>query len=393
MFKIYTKYCNSKKKNFSKKWEILSKAKKMEKNNLNKNVVLITAAIASFIIPFMGLSINVALPTIGKTFAIDAINLSWITTIFLLTSAMFALPFGKIADIKGRKKIFTYGLILVIIGSITAGLSNSAGIIIASRAIQGFGGAMLFVTALTIIISVFPDKERGKAIGINVGATYLGGISGPVIGGILTNYLSWRSIFFFCAIIGLISLILTLTELKNFEIIDNKNVKLDIKGSIIYMLMLGLILWGFSNITKSNGLIFLTLGIIFFVIFIIIESRTEDSLLNMNLFKNNRTFTFSNIATFISFVGLYAVIGSVEKKDYNIASATVSTMRLIGQTFGLGICILIFSIYIGSTQITPNQYPAFLISIKITFIIAAILSIIAIFASLERTNKNKGISS
>ncbi|MGZ7096544.1 MAG: MFS transporter [Methanobacterium sp.] len=151
-------------------------------NKINKTAILLIATIATFLSPFMAISINIALPTISNELAVNAILLSWISTAYLLTSAMLAVPFGRIADIYGMKKIFTYGIIILTIASFLAAISPSAELLIITRAIQGIGSAMVFVTGLAIITSVFPPEERGKAIGINITALYLGFVISPVLG-------------------------------------------------------------------------------------------------------------------------------------------------------------------------------------------------------------------
>src|SRR5690606_14562298 len=145
------------------------------------------ATLATFLTPFLGTSLIVALPTIASDLAVNAILLSWITTAYFLTSAMFAVPLGKISDIYGMKKIFTYGILILIISTFLAAISPSAEFLIITRAFQGIASAMIFVTGLAIITSVFPPKERGKAIGINITAGYLGLVMGPVLGGLLTQ--------------------------------------------------------------------------------------------------------------------------------------------------------------------------------------------------------------
>ena len=124
---------------------------------------LIVATLANFLTPFMGSSINIALPSIGAEFGADAIVLSWIPTAFLLAAAMFAVPFGRIADIYGMKRIFSYGVILFTVASFLSAVSPSAHSLILFRVFQGIAGGMIFVTGLAIITSVFPSSERGKA--------------------------------------------------------------------------------------------------------------------------------------------------------------------------------------------------------------------------------------
>ncbi len=165
---------------------------------------MLLVTMSFFITPFMGSAVNIALPSIGQEFGMDAVLLAWITMSYLLAGTVFLLPFGRIADIHGRKKIFTYGMIIFTASSVLAALSVSGVMLIASRVLQGIGGAMIFGTGVAILTSVFPAAERGKVLGINVAAVYLGLSLGPFLGGLLTQYAGWRSIFWLNLPLGLI---------------------------------------------------------------------------------------------------------------------------------------------------------------------------------------------
>lgn len=461
------------------------KMEKMEGNNstedVNKTVILLIATLATFLTPFMGTSLIIALPTISSDLAVNAILLSWISTAYILTSAMFAVPLGKIADIYGMKKVFTYGIVILTISTFLAAISPSAEFLIIMRALQGIASAMIFVTGLAMITSVFHPKERGKAIGINLTAGYAGLVLGPVLGGLLTQYMGWRSIFYFIVPLCLLVLVLVIWKMKG-EWGECKGEKLDKWGTLLYILMLALVLIGFSTITETVGIIMVVLGVIGFIGFILWELRVENPVLEVKLFFENRRFAFSNLATLITYIGTFAVsfllslylqyikgydpeitgivmvvqtifmviispvsgklsdrfdpgklaslgmaiisiglsilslinaetslytiilalafigigigifsapntnaiMGSVEKKYFGVSSAILGTMRLLGQTFGMGLILLVFAVYIGSVQFTPQNYPELLMSIKLTFVISVILSVIAIFASLAR---------
>ncbi|GAF86702.1 unnamed protein product, partial [marine sediment metagenome] len=168
----------------------------------------------AFLTPFMGSSITIGLPAIGDELAMDAIVLGWVATAFLLAAAVFLVPLGRIADIYGRKKIFTYGMITYTAASLLAAISTSAAMLISSRILQGIGGAMVFSTAIAILISVFPPEERGRVLGINVAAVYAGLSIGPFAGGLLTQYLGWRSIFWINVPLGLLLIALVFWKLK-----------------------------------------------------------------------------------------------------------------------------------------------------------------------------------
>jgi len=168
-----------------------------------KRAALFVAAFASFVTPFMSSSINIALPSIGQEFAMNAVLLSWVATSYLLAAAMFLVPFGRIADIYGRKRIFTYGMLLYTLACLLSAFATSGSWLISFRVLQGIGGAMVFGTGVAILTSVFPVGERGKALGINAAAVFLGLSLGPSLGGLLTEHFGWRSIFLIIVPLGL----------------------------------------------------------------------------------------------------------------------------------------------------------------------------------------------
>jgi len=141
-------------------------------DSTSKITVLWVATLASFLTPFMGSSINIALPLIGREFSMDAILLSWVATSYLLSAAIFLVPCGRMADIYGRKRIFTLGIMVFTFTSLMLMFSYSAVMLITFRVFQGIGAAMVFGTGVAMITSVFPAGERGKALGINVAAVY-----------------------------------------------------------------------------------------------------------------------------------------------------------------------------------------------------------------------------
>lgn len=446
----------------------------------NRVTALIVATIAAFFTPFMASAINIAIPSIGSEFAADVILLSWIPTAYLLAAAVFAVPFGRIADIYGMKKIFTYGIIIFTLASFLCAISPSIISLIIFRVLQGVGSAMIFVTGLAIITSVYPPRERGKAIGINIASVYIGLSMGPVLGGLLTQYFGWRSLFIAVIPLGLLVLALTVFKLEG-EWAECKGESFDIYGSIVYSIALVILIYGFSILPSHMGIILVILGIAGILAFAIFELRIKNPVFEVRLFKNI-TFGFSSLAALINYSATFAVVfllslylqyikglspqfaglilvaqpavmaftapiagrlsdkfspgliasigmavttlslffliflnnntsfeyiiivlivlgiglglfsspntnaimGSVERKFYGIASATVGTMRLIGQMLSMGIALLVFSLYIGNVQIVPSNYPELLISIKLVFIMCTVLCFGGIFASLAR---------
>jgi multidrug resistance protein len=168
----------------------------------HKIKLLFMFGLCGFLTPFIGGAINLSLPFIGKEFGMTIVSLSWIATTYLLSTTVFLVPFGRLADILGRKKIFIHGASIFTLATLLCCLANSGTFLIIARAIQGLGSAMIFGTSMAILISIFPPKERGKAIGINLAGVYLGSSLGPVLGGTITHYWSWRGIFLLTAILG-----------------------------------------------------------------------------------------------------------------------------------------------------------------------------------------------
>lgn len=450
-------------------------------NDTSKGTALLVATMASFLVPFMGSSVNIALPSIGKEFAMDAVLLSWVATSFLLATAMFLLPFGRLADIVGRKRIFAYGMLVYTVAALLSALSTSAMMLISFGVLRGIGSAMIFSTSVAILTSVFPADKRGKVLGINVAAVYLGLSLGPFLGGFLTQYLGWRSVFWINVPMGLAVVTLVYWKLKG-DWIEAKGEKFDLTGSLIYSLSLVAIMYGFSLLPGIWGAGLILIGVLGIMAFVKWETKVKSPLLNMNFFIKNRVFAFSNLAALVNYsatfgvvfllslylqyikglspqsaglilvaqptvqailspfagrlsdrieprvvasigmaftcVGLVllsflgenttlpfiigsllllglgfalfsspntnAIMSSVERKFYGVASGTLGTMRLIGQMFSMGIVMLIFAVYLGRVQITPEYYSLFVRSGNIAFIIFAVLCFGGIFASLIR---------
>lgn len=266
----------------------------------NKHVTIWAASLSSFLGAFMGSSTNVALPSIGSEFNMGAISLSWIATSYLMTAAVFLVPFGKLADMIGRKKIFLWGMILYTVSSALIGFSFSGTMLILARALQGVSSAMIFATGMAIIISVFPLGERGKALGISVGAVYLGLSIGPLIGGFITQSLGWRYLFwlnvpFGALISGLIAFGL------HGDWVERAGSRFDYLGSVLLGVALVLPIAGLSMLPSTMGIIFVTCGLFGFILFVIWERKNAEPLVQLDMFTKNRVFSYSSLAALINY--------------------------------------------------------------------------------------------
>jgi len=277
-----------------------------ERSSSSRSLILFAIIITSFINPFLGAAINIALPAISEEFSLGAVGMSWVSMAFLLSSAVFLVPLGKLADIKGRKQIFFIGNIIIAASSILCALSPSGTLLISVRAIQGIGSAMVFGTGIAIITSVYPPKERGKAIGITVTSVYIGLSLAPFLGGMLTQYLGWQSIFYVTVPFELLVIWITWRYIKE-EWADAKGEKFDLSGSIIYLLSMSAFMFGFSRLPETSAIILVVAGIIGLIGFGIMEMKVESPIFNLKLFASNRLFAFSNLAALINYATTFAI--------------------------------------------------------------------------------------
>lgn len=272
----------------------------------NKRILLLVTSLASFLVPYTVSSLAVALPAIGSDFDLDAVSLGWVTSAYLLTAAVCIIPFGKLADIYGRKRLFLLGNILFTVGSLFAALSWAGYAIIAARIIQGLGGSMVFATSIAIVTAVFPPGERGRAIGIITATVYAGLSIGPFLGGILTQYFGWPSIFLVNVPIGILVIVSILISIPG-EWAEQQGHSFDLTGGVLYSLMLIGALYGLTLLPTLNGILWMAFGAVFLYGFARWERRHPDPMLDLSLFRNNTAFLFSNIAAMINYSIVFAV--------------------------------------------------------------------------------------
>ncbi|NTW31966.1 MAG: MFS transporter [Bacteroidetes bacterium] len=280
---------------------------KIPKNNeVNRTVLMAVTMASNFLNPLMGAAVNIALPSIGSEFSLDAVSMSWVTMAYLLASAVFLLPMGKIGDMLGRKKIFLFGNIFFTIATLMCAFSSSGYFLISSRLLQGIGSAMMYSTSMAIVISAFPPQERGKVIGLNVSMVYLGLSISPFLGGILTQTFGWRSLFFINAAVSFFIIFAIYFKIKA-EWIEAKNEKFDWLGTLIYMPSMTAMMYGFSKLPTTPAILTTILGIAGLIAFVFVEFKNPFPVLNMKLFFENKIFASSNLSAFINYAATFAV--------------------------------------------------------------------------------------
>ncbi len=267
---------------------------------------LIVISTASFLVPFMGSALNLALPRIAEAFSMKAVSMTWLATAYLIASAIFQIPFARLADLIGRKKVFTIGVAGFSVCTALCGVAVSEEMLLAMRFLSGVGSAMIFGSYLAILTAIFPPQQRGKALGINTAVVYAALAAGPLLGGLLTDYLGWQSLFFACAGVGLLVLLFTRLFLHG-EWVEARGEKFDYLGSLLYALGLSGVIYGFSFLSKPHGAVCLGMSLILLVFFVRYEKRQSSPVLNVRLFFGNRVFTLSALAALINYAATSAI--------------------------------------------------------------------------------------
>ena len=193
--------------------------------------LLALTSVGAFMAPFDGSIVAVALAKMGPALHLSFSASIWVQAAYLLATAVLLVPLGRLADHYGRVHFYLAGVVMFTLGSLFAGLSASGPSLILSRIIQGGGGALLTATSAAIVTAVFPSRERGRALGINVMAVYVGLSVGPVLGGQIVDHLGWRWIFFINLPIGLVVFLWGWLLMPRGERANKETPRLDLLGS------------------------------------------------------------------------------------------------------------------------------------------------------------------
>jgi len=455
-------------------------------NKTSGGLVLFVTTVSAFCTSFAASSVNVALPLIGTEFHLGGVALNWVVTSFVLLSAVLVMPLGRLGDLHGRQLIFAWGMVVYTVGSVAAALAPGPHWLIAARALTGIGAAMAFGTVTAVLVAAYPPDQRGRILGINVAMVYFGLSAGPVFGGLITQALGWRSLFWVHAALAAVVVVLVFWKLRGDDR-QHHHGGFDLIGSLLYAAGLSLLLIGVSDLPQPLGVALSAAGVVVLAGFWVFESRAKSPILPVTLLTKNRTFAFSNLAAMISYSATFAVafflslylevvrglspaeagmlliaqplvqavaspfmgklsdkvsprilasagmalcavglaflafldtgiwlgwvfaalillglgfglfsspntnsiMGAVEKKDLGLASATVATMRVIGQMLSMGLALVLLSLILGKAAVEPATADQFLLAQHWGFGISAVLCTLGILASLARGSSPK----
>ncbi|MCX7985613.1 MAG: MFS transporter [Bacteroidales bacterium] len=441
------------------------------------------ASVAAFMGTFLISSVNIALPHIEQEFHLTAIELGWTITSFLLATAILLLPIGRWADINGVYKTYKAGIVIFTLASLACGIVQDGFWFIIFRFMQGIGAAFTNATGTAILVSAFPQQYRGRVLGISIAGVYLGLATGPFIGGLITQYVGWRVLFYLAAVIGIIIAILAFRILKD-TLSKSTTIKetFSYTESLIYMAGLIMLVFGSSKLPHPIGWLMMAGGLITLFVFWQVENRSTYPLFDTRLFTHNRLFAYSNLAALINYSATYSIVfilslylqkikglsprdagailitqplimaifspisgrfsdkiqpniiasagmlmcssgllvlsfltpsfpiwailltlvwlgtgfalfsspnmntimSSVEKNQYGIASATASTMRVVGQIASMTFITVFFALIIGNKPIDMASPSQFLSITKYCFILFATICLIGVYFSYYR---------
>lgn len=444
--------------------------------------LLLVNSMAMWMAAFMTTSINIALPSIQTELRLSAVALGWLPLAYILATAVFLVPFGKIADLHGRRLVYIVGLTIFSFSSLALVFADSYVPLVGFRVSQGLGGAMMFAGSNAMVTLAFPPERRGFAMSFPVAGAYLGQTMGPALGGVIVHNVGWRGLFLVGACYGLLNLGLDLGLLRRAEWKEQGAAGFDWVGSLAYAISLSAFLLGLSWLPTPKGVALFVVGVVGLGLFVWWERRARTPVVEIQLFRRNRVFAFSNMAALISYAAVWAmsflmslylqfirglnaqtaglvlitgvaiqasfsplagrlsdrvqprwvasggmalcvlgllsfsflefdtrywrivatlcvlglgyaffstpnqssIMGSVERRYVGVASASLGTMRMIGQAISIGVATLVLAIVVGRQDIVPADYPQLLSAVRITFGLMTAFCVAGLAASLAR---------
>ena len=271
--------------------------------------VLVATILGSSMAFIDGTVVNVALPVLQTDLKATVADVQWVVEAYALFLSALILVGGSLGDHYGRRRIYATGIILFTLASVVCGFAPNITVLIVARAIQGVGGALLVPGSLAIISASFDSQQRGKAIGTWSGFTAITSALGPVLGGWLVQYASWRWVFFINVPMAIIVLIVLFWRVPESYDEEDARVRLDWRGALLATLGLGGVVYGLieaNNLGLGDPQVILALvvGVASLIAFLVVEVRSPNPMVPLSLFRS-RTFSGANLLTLM----LYAALG------------------------------------------------------------------------------------
>ena len=274
-----------------------------------KWLALLTVAIGTFMGTLDASIVNISFPRLTQVFETEPSVVMWVSVAYLLVSVGLMLTLGRIGDTFGRKRVYILGFTVFTLGLVLCSLSQSIVQLILARVVQAIGSAMTVALSTAIVTAVFPNEERGKALGILGGVVSSGLLSGPVLGGLILDALDWSAIFYVRVPVGIIGVIMALILLKEQREAET-GMKFDLGGAATLFGGLSCLLLFFNfggrlGFTSPLAIILVASAVVLLALFIVFERRAPQPIVDLNLFRN-QLFAAGNISLIIMFVAISA---------------------------------------------------------------------------------------
>jgi EmrB/QacA subfamily drug resistance transporter len=270
---------------------------------------LAAVAFGLFMIMLDNTVVNVALPSIRADLGISVSQLEWVVNGYALTFGVLLLTGGKLADMFGRRRIFMTGLVIFTVSSFFCGFASTEGVLIGARVVQGVGAALMNPATLSIIAATFPPRQRGTAIGIWAGVSALALAIGPLVGGIITEHVSWSWVFYINVPIGILGLLAARIFIDESR--DTSEQRLDLAGLATSAIALFALTYALIKSNEEGWGDPLVVGLfavaaVFFALFIVVETRQRLPMLDLRLFRN-ASFTSANAVMFLIGLAMFGM--------------------------------------------------------------------------------------
>lgn len=271
-----------------------------------RRMILFATSMGSFLNPMIATMVILALPAIGLDFGVSARDLGWMSTAFILATAILLVPASRLVDKIGYKKSYIIGGLIVGVSCFFSIFAPDYTTLIILRIIAGMGSAFVMITGLAILTRVYPANKRGMVIGVNTAMVYVGASMGPIIGGFLTEYAGWHSIFLMMIPLLLISALVMAIFLK--QEFKNPWKSFDIKGTILYAAAIFCTMYGLSTITDNGSLFLAIAGVFLIVIFMWYERKVAEPVLHVDMFFKNKRFARSSNTALLNYGCTYGAV-------------------------------------------------------------------------------------
>ena len=279
-------------------------------DDIRKWYILFSVGMGVFLATIDASIVYIALPTLVRTLNTNFAVVQWVTLAYMLIVATLILSMGRLGDLIGKKGIYLSGMIIFTLGSMMCGLSQTVYWLIFFRVVQGVGAAMMASLSVALVTEAFPSRERGKALGIIGGIVSIGIITGPVLGGILIDAISWHWIFFVNIPVGILGSFMVLRFVPNTT--GRRGQRFDFAGAAILFIsvlsfLLALTLGQDLGFRNQFIMLLFTIWFLTLILFIYLELQVKHPMINLHIFRNN-LFSIGLFTGFISFIATAGVV-------------------------------------------------------------------------------------